>query len=594
MMTGILERVFPLESSLSVMDHHCLSHFSPVPTTCIIGPPHSMKSAILMQAAVTETVEGGCVLYVTPNEFSCPPPSVHGMYQSSPDLMNEINFLYTSETSRLERCLANLHFLPEIERPTFIIIDDLQFYTAPQDIGDTTTQKVNAARVISLAQEYAEFYTNTRTRDTHSDAEIDLFHQCSVLVSWTKRTSDAMKLNEVEIFAKDFCHHVWTVHVDKAHKSNMKGYDLVSEWTEQTCTISFSASHPSAAEPYILLHEVYLETDEMEEETTQAKVMEGEATQERVMEGEAAQENVMEGETAQEHAMEGEAAQENVMEGEAAQENVMEGEAAQTNVMEEEAIQENVMEGAGLSLGGCGARGNSATAGPQNGKVTVAMVEYSRQIRFTSQQVMCPRSPGLVLGPPHVRSPRWTPLFAPRKGRAREGEAAQENVMNGEAAQEKVMEGEAAQEKVMEGEAIQEKVMEGEAIQENVMEGEAIQENVIEGEAIQENIMEGEAVQKKVMEGEAVQEKVMEGEAIQEKVMEGEAIQEKVMEGEAIQEKVMEGEAIQEKVMEGEAAHERDLLEGKTAQESAMEGKATQSEDCSKTNTEDPPQGTSH
>ncbi|KAG7173268.1 hypothetical protein Hamer_G014593, partial [Homarus americanus] len=287
MMTGILERVFPLESSLSVMDHHCLSHFSPVPTTCIIGPPHSMKSAILMQAAVTETVEGGCVLYVTPNEFSCPPPSVHGMYQSSPDLMNEINFL------------------------------------------DTTTQKVNAARVISLAQEYAEFYTNTRTRDTHSDAEIDLFHQCSVLVSWTKRTSDAMKLNEVEIFAKDFCHHVWTVHVDKAHKSNMKGYDLVSEWTEQTCTISFSASHPSAAEPYILLHEVYLETDEMEEETTQAKVMEGEATQERVMEGEAAQENVMEGEAIQENVIEGEAIQENIMEGEAVQKKVMEGEAVQ-------------------------------------------------------------------------------------------------------------------------------------------------------------------------------------------------------------------------------------------------------------------------
>lgn len=48
-MTGIMERVFPVGSSLRVMDEYCASKFSPIPTAFIIGPVHSLKSAILMQ-----------------------------------------------------------------------------------------------------------------------------------------------------------------------------------------------------------------------------------------------------------------------------------------------------------------------------------------------------------------------------------------------------------------------------------------------------------------------------------------------------------------------------------------------------------------
>lgn len=37
--------------------------------------------------------------------------------------------------------------------------------------------------------------------------------QCSVLVSWTEQSSSFLKHGELEAFAKDFCHHVWTVQV---------------------------------------------------------------------------------------------------------------------------------------------------------------------------------------------------------------------------------------------------------------------------------------------------------------------------------------------------------------------------------------------
>ncbi|XP_053644731.2 uncharacterized protein [Cherax quadricarinatus] len=156
-MAGIMERVFPLQSSLDAIDDRRNSSFSKVPTACIMGPPSTMKTAMLMQAAITEGAGGGRVLFVAPKKLDSLPPGVHGMPQASSSAMNNITFLYARHTSELQGYLASLHLIPAADRPTLIIIDELHFYTSPQDCGDAATQMVNIARIISLAQESAEY-----------------------------------------------------------------------------------------------------------------------------------------------------------------------------------------------------------------------------------------------------------------------------------------------------------------------------------------------------------------------------------------------------------------------------------------------------
>ncbi|XP_045599097.2 uncharacterized protein [Procambarus clarkii] len=275
-MAGIMERVFPVGSSLRAMDELRSRKFSPVPTSCIIGPPCSMKTALLMQAAVTEGAGGGQVLFVAPKRLDSLPPSVHGMPRASTSTMNNIKFLYANHTSELQGYLASLHMIPAKDRPTLIIIDDLHYYTTPQDYGsvctiDTATQMANAARLLSLAQESAEYCNTSRTSGRDSSSQHSTSCQCSVLVSWTHHNSNTLKLNELEASAKDFCHDVWIMQLNKEKHKGSAEYLLV-EQSGPSCTISFSARN-SPPSQHLLLHQVTLEVEKTEDllENTQTK-----------------------------------------------------------------------------------------------------------------------------------------------------------------------------------------------------------------------------------------------------------------------------------------------------------------------------------
>lgn len=42
-------------------------------------------------------------------------------------------------------------------------------------------------------------------------AEYGASYPCAVLVSWTFGSGDSMRNEELELFAKNLCHHVWNV-----------------------------------------------------------------------------------------------------------------------------------------------------------------------------------------------------------------------------------------------------------------------------------------------------------------------------------------------------------------------------------------------
>ncbi|XP_071531691.1 uncharacterized protein [Panulirus ornatus] len=221
-------------------------------------------SVFSLQAAVTEGAAGGQVLFVAPKKLDHLPPSVHGMPQPSSSAMNNIQFLYASQTLDLQGYLASLHMILAKDRPTLIIIDDLQFYSTTPHCRDAATQMVNAARILSLAQESAEFCSTsamTMNKDNNTGSKVSC--QCSVLVSWTEQSSSFLKHCELEAFAKDFCHHVWTVHVNNKGRSRSAAeYHLVEEQSGNVCTISFFDRQLSSSSHHLFLHQVTLEVEE--------------------------------------------------------------------------------------------------------------------------------------------------------------------------------------------------------------------------------------------------------------------------------------------------------------------------------------------
>ncbi|KAK8723418.1 hypothetical protein OTU49_011698, partial [Cherax quadricarinatus] len=213
-----------------------------------------------IKAAITEGAGGGRVLFVAPKKLDSLPPGVHGMPQASSSAMNNITFLYARHTSELQGYLASLHLIPAADRPTLIIIDELHFYTSPQDCGDAATQMVNIARIISLAQESAEYCSSG---SFNSDLQNNARSQCSVLVSWTQHTSNVLKSGVFEAFARDFCHHIWVVKMkNKGNGRDSAEYHLV-EQCNNTCTISYSACYMSPVQ-YLILNQVTLEAEEAE------------------------------------------------------------------------------------------------------------------------------------------------------------------------------------------------------------------------------------------------------------------------------------------------------------------------------------------
>ncbi|XP_050709668.1 uncharacterized protein LOC126994398 isoform X3 [Eriocheir sinensis] len=111
-------------------------------------------------------------------------------------------------------------------------------------------QLVNATRILAVAQESAEFCSRS--------PEYSAPYPCSVLVSWTFDGGDSLKKDELELFAKTMCHHVWNVH--KKGKTEGEGnerYQLVEEEQGHTCTLEFTLR--PKPHPHLLLHWVTLD-----------------------------------------------------------------------------------------------------------------------------------------------------------------------------------------------------------------------------------------------------------------------------------------------------------------------------------------------
>ncbi|XP_063841431.1 uncharacterized protein LOC135089586 isoform X2 [Scylla paramamosain] len=207
-MAGVLERVFPLGTSGEVLAGYRSTRFSPMPSTFILGPAHCNKSALLMQAAISEAAADGQVLYIAPQKLQGLPPSVDGMPHPSSSFLENVRFL------------------------------------------DAASQLVNAARILSLAQESAEFCSNS------PDCRIS--YPCCVLASWTLGTG-SLKKDEIKAFAKTWCHYVWSVE-RKAKNQDSEEFHLVEEEQGRTCIVEFSLRLlPS---PNLLLHQVILEEKE--------------------------------------------------------------------------------------------------------------------------------------------------------------------------------------------------------------------------------------------------------------------------------------------------------------------------------------------
>ncbi|XP_047477607.1 uncharacterized protein LOC125031129 [Penaeus chinensis] len=270
-MAGMIERIFPINCSLKILEDYVGYKLSSVPSLCIIGPAKSLKTALLMQAAVTEGEAGGQVLFMAPQKLARLPPPVHGMPPPSSSAMNNIRFLYADCTTELYRYLASLHMVPEKDRPSLIIIDDLHTYSTLPECGDVATQMVNAARILSLAQESARYCSSNVAGDDHGTGN-NTAKQCSVLAAWTQWSSDPLKHAELEGFARTFCHHVWTLHENKKGSTkNIVEYNMVQDFTGATFTLNFSGHHIGQRSNYILFHELTLEEEEEEKESKEGR-----------------------------------------------------------------------------------------------------------------------------------------------------------------------------------------------------------------------------------------------------------------------------------------------------------------------------------
>ncbi|XP_050708940.1 uncharacterized protein LOC126993839 [Eriocheir sinensis] len=127
-MAGVLERVFPMEQVSEDLGKYRSTRFASAPSTFIVGPERCNKTAMLVQAAVTEAAADGQVLFIAPKKVDGLPHGVHGMPQPSSSPMESVRFLYAESEREVTGYLASLHMMPAGDRPTLIIIDDFQFF----------------------------------------------------------------------------------------------------------------------------------------------------------------------------------------------------------------------------------------------------------------------------------------------------------------------------------------------------------------------------------------------------------------------------------------------------------------------------------
>ncbi|XP_068232329.1 uncharacterized protein [Palaemon carinicauda] len=237
-MKDIIGRIFPLGSqNLHNLQLYHKQSFSPVSTSLIIGRPQSNKTAMLMQAAISEGASGKQVLFIAPSKITNLPLSVHGMLPP------------TSST------MKNIHMF------------------------DVSQILVKMAKILSLIQEAAGYCQDSLANQTNASSSqsssnmgqvCNSGNPCGILMSWTNFNTDLLKVDELKKFAKDYCHNVWTVKQLKMQGSSSlsQKYEMEDTFEDASCRISFMVRKSSPMSQDIVLQQVVLEQEGEHEESS--------------------------------------------------------------------------------------------------------------------------------------------------------------------------------------------------------------------------------------------------------------------------------------------------------------------------------------
>ncbi|XP_068232391.1 uncharacterized protein [Palaemon carinicauda] len=279
-MKDIIRGIFPLGSqNLHNLQLYHKQSFSPVSTSLIIGRPQSNKTAMLMQAAISEGASGKQVLFIAPSKITNLPLSVHGMLPPTSSTMKNIHMLYATSTIELQGYLASLHLMPRGDLPSLIVVDDLQSYVPINYIDDVSQILVKMARILSLIQEAAGYCQDSlanqmNTSSSQSSSNMGQVcnsgNPCGILMSWTNFNTDLLKVDELKKFAKDYCHNVWTVKLLKMQGSSSlsQKYEMEDTFEDASCRISFMVRKSSSMSQDIVLQQVVLEREGEHEESS--------------------------------------------------------------------------------------------------------------------------------------------------------------------------------------------------------------------------------------------------------------------------------------------------------------------------------------
>ncbi|XP_064105733.1 uncharacterized protein LOC135215187 [Macrobrachium nipponense] len=279
-MKDIIGRIFPLGGqNLHNLQLYHKHSFSPISTTLIIGRPHSNKTAMLMQAAITEGATGRQVLFIAPSKITNLPLSVHGMFPPTSATMKNIQMLYATTLLELQGYLASLHLMPRGDLPSLIVIDDLQSYVPINYLDDISQILVNVARILSLIQEAAGYCQDAAARQSsvnssqsssNSGPVTNSGNPCGILMSWTNLNTDLLKADELKSFARDYCHNVWTVRQLNTQGSSTlsQKFEMEDTFEDASCNISFTVRKYSSMSQDIVLQKVVVEREGEHEETS--------------------------------------------------------------------------------------------------------------------------------------------------------------------------------------------------------------------------------------------------------------------------------------------------------------------------------------
>ena len=157
-MEDVMRSIFPVGDVLKDDDLQ-LRQVTFISTTAICGPPMTKKTALLMQAALSEVASGGQVLLVLPKKLD-DVPHVHGMPEPTEDLMKKIKFLYASSGTELRDYLTMIHCQEKDSLPSLIVVDNFEGYIRSNDPNDAPHIMYSIVRILASIQDAVSYCQN--------------------------------------------------------------------------------------------------------------------------------------------------------------------------------------------------------------------------------------------------------------------------------------------------------------------------------------------------------------------------------------------------------------------------------------------------